>query len=143
MMSGKHGLSKGNDNLRKKALRILMNSEGKWIETAYIAQALEETPTIVRRVLTWHRDNLKSPKYPKVTRRKDSPRVVSWRAVERFSKHGEITIREGTEAPTKENTPSHPDDGLIEGLANLLGGKERYRQSLMKIRDIVNEALSD
>lgn len=134
-MASPRGLSEFNTALLQDTLAYLKAFDGKWITTANLSIEGSVAPKDIRNVLEWHRQNGNSPE---VQRMKRSARVVEWRLVDA---EPEGTAWDGPEVLVLSNVTEHRHDGLIESLGDVLGENEKYRQTLMKIREMITQAI--
>jgi hypothetical protein len=121
-------LHKSSEQLLKKVFKILELPHNDWVATATLAESIGVKPAKIRSVLEWYTNNHDDER---IEWRKPSSRLVEWRSKFKSVQHKDFVKQ------------SHPDDPLIDGLADMLGQKEKYRQALLKIRQVIDDALGD
>lgn len=122
-------LQKDGAKLLRRALKILNGVDNHWVSTKYISDQMDVSPAKVRGLLEWNINNIEDC----YIEGRKSGRIVEWRSNQVTKLHDPEPL---------VNVPE-VDVVFIDGLAEVLGNKEKYRQALLKIRQVIDDALGD
>lgn len=123
-------LRKDSLKLLRQAVKILNGANNEWVTTTYLSGKLGVESAKIRGVLDWQINNTDNS-------------YIEWKKEGRFVLWRSNLVHKAYEPVQDMAHYEIPDGGLIDGIAEVLGNKEKYRQALLKIRQVIDDALGD